>query len=66
MLVTPIGIVAFAVILFLALVVLVKWKRRRALIEARLSRGLRHYSVREEASERVNCLIVTSAATVLQ
>ena len=66
MLVTPIGIGSFALIMFLALVVLVQWKRRRILIEARLNRGLRKYSVRQETAERVNCLIVTSGAIVLQ
>ena len=65
MLVTPIGIGSFALLLFLALVLLVKWKLRRTLVEARLNRGLRQYSVRQEADERVNCLIVTAAATVL-
>ena len=64
LLVTPIGIVSFAVIFFLALVALVKWKRRRILIEARLNRGLRQYSVRQQAEEPVNCLIVSSGAIV--
>ena len=66
LLVTPIGTVSFAVIFFLALVTLVKWKRRRILIEARLKRGLQTYSVRQQAEERVNCLIVSSGAIVLQ
>lgn len=66
LLVTPIGIVSFAVTFFLALVALVKWKHRRILIEARLNRGLRQYSVRQQAEERVNYLNVSSGAIVLQ
>jgi hypothetical protein len=42
-LVAAIGYGSFAVMLSLALVILVKWKRRRNLIEARLNRGLQQY-----------------------
>ena len=37
------GIVYFAVTLFLALAVLIKWKRRHDMHAARLNRGLRGY-----------------------
>ena len=36
-------IVYFVVALFLALAVLIQWKRRRDLMSARVSRGLRGY-----------------------
>ena len=39
----PTEIAYFTVTLFLALVVLIKWKRRRDLIAARLNRGLSGY-----------------------
>lgn len=39
----PTEILYFTVTLFLALAVLVQWKRRRDLIAARLSRGLSGY-----------------------
>ena len=64
MLVTPIGIACCAVMLSLVLVTVVKWKRRCTLIEARLNRGLRQYSVKETA-EQVERTIESSTATVL-
>ena len=39
----PTEIAYFTGTLFLALIVLIKWKRRRDLIAARLNRGLRGY-----------------------
>ena len=67
MLVTPVEFVSCAVMLSLALVTLVAWKRRRNLIEARLNRGLQQYvSFWQGTAKRVDCMIVPSAATVLQ
>jgi hypothetical protein len=67
MLVTPIGIGSCAVMLSLALVTLVKWQRRRTLMEARLNRGLKQYvSVWQATAEQVDGTMVPSAATVLQ
>jgi hypothetical protein len=40
---TPAAIAYFSATLFLTLTTLTKWKRRRALIAARLNRGLRGY-----------------------
>ena len=66
MLVTPIGL-SCAVMLSLALVTLMTWNRRHNLIEARLNRGLQQYvSYWQGNTERVNGMIVPSAATVLQ
>ena len=66
-LVTPIGFVSFAVMLSLALVKVVRRKLRRNLIEARLNRGLQQYvSFWQGTAERVDCMIVPSAATALQ
>ena len=45
----PIEIACFATALFLALAVLIKWKRRRDLIAARLNRGLRGYAANSAA-----------------
>jgi hypothetical protein len=39
----PVEIVYFSVAMFLALATLIKWKRRRDVIAARLNRGLRGY-----------------------
>ena len=39
----PVELTCFAVALFFALAVLIKWKRRRDTIALRLSRGLRGY-----------------------
>jgi hypothetical protein len=39
----PTEVIYFTVALFLALAALIKWKRRRDLIAARLNRGLRGY-----------------------
>ena len=46
----PIEITSFAAALFLALVVLIKWKIRRDMIAARLNRGLRGYVAGEGAA----------------
>src|ERR1017187_3761737 len=40
---TPAAIAYFSATLFLAFTTLIKWKRRRGLIAARLNRGLRGY-----------------------
>ena len=40
---TPAAIAYFSATLFFALTTLIKWKRRRDLIAARLNRGLRGY-----------------------
>jgi hypothetical protein len=67
LLVAPIGFGSFALMLSLALVTFVKWKRHRNLIEARLNRGLQQYvSVWQGTAERVDCMMVPSAAIVLQ
>ena len=39
----PTEITYFSAMMFLALATLVKWKRRRDLVAARLNRGLRGY-----------------------
>ena len=39
----PVEITYFTVTLFLALAALIKWKRRRDTVSARLNRGLRGY-----------------------
>jgi len=53
MLLTPIGFLSCGVILSLALITLVKLKRRREITEARLSRGLRQYV---GTAERAECV----------
>jgi hypothetical protein len=45
----PMEIVFFSVTLFLALVALMHWKRRRTLVRQRLSRGLKEYANRTAA-----------------
>jgi hypothetical protein len=45
---TPLEVVYFAITLFLALVFLLLWKRRRDLIAERLSRNLRGYITKAE------------------
>jgi hypothetical protein len=39
----PTEIIGFGATMFLALAALIKWKRRRDLVAARLNRGLRGY-----------------------
>ena len=51
MLLTPIGIISFGLILSLALITMVKLKRRREFVEARLNRGLRQYVGTEERAD---------------
>ena len=40
---SPTDVVLFGVTLFLALAMLIKWKRRRVMIARRVNRGLRGY-----------------------
>jgi hypothetical protein len=60
----PVEITCFSATLFLSLAVLIKWKRRRDVITARLNRGLRGYvatkgkaSVRQPAATPGESLI---------
>ena len=53
----------FAVTMFLALVALLQWKRRRALVQERMNRGLRDYIAHtppapQETDEAGDSLIV--------
>jgi hypothetical protein len=48
----PTEILYFTLTLFLALAVLIKWKRRRDLIVARLNRGLSGYVATRRTSRR--------------
>ncbi|MGD0773537.1 MAG: hypothetical protein ABSC05_12015 [Candidatus Solibacter sp.] len=46
----PVEIVYFGTAMFLALATLIKWKRRREVIAARLNRGLRGYVAGKSAA----------------
>jgi len=47
----PAEVTYFAITLFLALVALIHWKRRRRIVTQRLNRGLRGYVATEDPSK---------------